>query len=143
MKDKITEKNKQITKPGKVKKTKKIKNSKNGNVASQKRFVSAVKVFLTDTEKEAIDKKVGNFNSLSNYIRHHLGLPINTVGRKKRYTESALDLDLDELEEPGKIGGTGNTKSKPKPKSTPKSKSKPDKKSVSGRQPVLWDETAR
>ena len=87
-----------MKKAGRAVKTKKSKKGRTGNVASQKRFVSAVKVFLTDAEKEVIREKVGNFNSLSNYIRHHLGLPINTVGRKKRHIKSALDLDLDELE---------------------------------------------
>jgi hypothetical protein len=135
MKDKITEKMGQKEKAGKVKKTKKIKKSKNTNVASQKRFVSAVKVFLTDAEKEVIREKVGNFNSLSNYIRHHLGLPINTVGRKKSYTESALDLEMNEPEETGKIGGTEKPGSK--------TKSKTEKKTASGRQPELWDETTR
>ena len=67
------------------------------NVASQKRFVSAVKVFLNDAEKKEILAQVGNFKSVSNYIRHHLGLTPNAVGRKRRYTESALDLEMDDF----------------------------------------------
>ena len=111
MKDKNTEKIKEMKKVERAAKTKKTKKDRTGNVSLQKRFVSAVKVFLTDAEKEAIREKVGNFNSLSNYIRHHLGLPINTVGRKKIHTESALDLDLDELEKPEKAKTTGKMKS--------------------------------
>lgn len=113
MKDKNTGKIKEMRKIEKLLKTKK---GKPRNVAPQKRFVSAVKVFLTDAEKEVIREKMGNFNSLSNYIRHHLGLPINTVGRKKRYTESALDLDLDELEKPEKEKTMEKTKSVKKAK---------------------------
>ncbi len=95
----------------KSKKAKRTENSKTpktskrnstGNVASQKRFVSAIKVFLTDAEKEKILAKVGNFKSISNYIRHHLGLTPNAVGRKRCYTKSALDLDMNEFEKIGK-----------------------------------------
>lgn len=103
-----------IEKAEKAKKTKKAKRTENsktsktskrnsrGNVGSQKRFVSAIKVFLTDAEKEEILAKVGNFKSISNYIRHHLGLTPNAVGRKRRYTKSALDLDMNEFEKIGK-----------------------------------------
>ncbi len=63
-------------------------------VISQKRFVEAVKVFMTPEEKLDLQTKVGDFKSLSNYIRHHLGLGLNESGRKKKFTESALDLDF-------------------------------------------------
>ena len=115
MKDKNMEKIKQSKKTGRAAKTKKSEKRKSGNVASQKRFVSPVRVFLTDEEKEAIREKVGNFKSLSNYIRHHLGLPINTVGRKKRHIKSALDLDLDEPEKPGEAAVVRKVEKKPKP----------------------------
>lgn len=92
-----TKKSENSKKVPRVRKTTKSKKGRTGNVASQKRFVSAVKVFLNDAEKEEVLAQVGNFKSISNYIRHHLGLPPNEVGRKRRYTESALDLETDDF----------------------------------------------
>ena len=63
-------------------------------VISQKRFVEAVKVFMTPEEKLDLQTKVGDFKSLSNYIRHHLGMGLNETGRKKIHTKPALDLDI-------------------------------------------------
>lgn len=140
------------------KKTKKVKNSKTcksrktnsrKNVVSQKRFVSAVKVFLTDKEKKEILAKMGNFKSVSNYIRHQLGLMPNEVGRKRHFTESPLDLNLNDFAE---IGDTdqGENNQQIREKNTPPAiktdisapeelKTKKDKSSAENRQLGLWD----
>lgn len=67
---------------------------KKKKVISQKRVVETVKVFMTREEKLDLQSKVGDFKSLSNYIRHHLGMGLNETGRKRKFTESALDLDF-------------------------------------------------
>ena len=62
----------------------------------QKRYVSSLRMYVSDEEKEEILSKVGNFSSVSNYLRHHFGLPPNETGRKKIHTAAAFDLGLDE-----------------------------------------------
>ena len=57
------------------------------NAAPQKRYVVAVKVFMTPEEKRQIESRVGDFKSLSNLIRHHLGLNLNSTGRRKNLSE--------------------------------------------------------
>lgn len=123
-----TKKSENSKKVPRARKTKKSKKGRPGNAASQKRFVSAVKVFLNDAEKKEILAKVGNFKSISNYIRHHLGLTPNEVGRKRRYTESALDLEIEDFgrmaksRKPAKTGKTEKAEKAKKPNKPTRSK---------------------
>lgn len=63
---------------------------------SQKRFVVGIKVYVTEEEKVALTEKMEGFDSLSNYIRHHLGLTPNSGGRRRNSFQSALG-DIEEL----------------------------------------------
>ena len=72
------------------------------NVGPQ-RFVSALKVFVNDAEKELLQSRAQGFNSVSNYIRHHLGLSLNETGRKRKIVVAAFSVaewDLGEEMEP-------------------------------------------
>ena len=75
----------------------KKRKSKKKKAVSKKRFVKTVKVFLTEEELDPIIEKCYDFGGISNYIRHHLGLTMNTRGRKKKHTGAAFDLDSLEL----------------------------------------------
>lgn len=68
------------------------------NVVPQKRKVIAVKVFMTPEEKNELEKRVGEFNSISNFIRHRLGLSANNIGRPKTKNQLTKLFDLDETE---------------------------------------------
>ena len=78
-----------------------IKQSKKAlskNVVPQKRKVIAVKVFVTPEEKNELENSIGEFNSLSNFIRHRLGLPANNTGRPKTKNQKTKLFDFDETE---------------------------------------------
>lgn len=68
------------------------------NIAPQKRNVVAVKVFMTPEEKQIIENRVGDFKSISNLIRYHLGLSSNVIGRRKKLSEDCFKLDDAEIE---------------------------------------------
>ena len=55
---------------------------------SQQRLVIATKVFVTATEKELLLAQAADFNSISNYIRHRLGLNLNETGRRRKIAGS-------------------------------------------------------
>lgn len=62
-------------------------------VYSQKRNVVPLKLFVSPAEKIDLEDKAAKTGcSLSNFIRTGLGLAPNETGRKKRHTESAIDL---------------------------------------------------
>lgn len=68
------------------------------NSVPQKRNVVAVKVFMTPEEKQIVENRVGDFKSISNLIRYHLGLPSNVIGRRKKPSENFFIFDDDEIE---------------------------------------------
>lgn len=59
-----------------------------------KRFVTTVKVFMTEEERDSILEKAYEYGGISNYIRHHLGLGLNMPGRKKKNPPPAIELDF-------------------------------------------------
>ena len=142
-----TKKSENSKKVPRARKTKKSEKGRTRNVASQKRFVSAVKVFLNDAEKKEILAQVGNFKSVSNYIRHHLGLTPNGVGRKRRYTESALDLEMDDFGRMPKTGKSVKTEKTGKTVKAEKAKkvNEPTRSriNIEDGQPGLWNDLTR
>lgn len=89
-----------------IKKRKRIQKSQIKSkikTASSKRYVVAIKVFVTPEEKQQLELKAQkeNFKSLSNLIRYHLGLNLNESGRRKRISKDFFnnidDAEIDRL----------------------------------------------
>lgn len=66
---------------------------------SQKRNVVTLKIFVTPEEKIQIEKQVGEFKSVSNLLRHYLGLKPNVKGRRKQVPRDLLNLNDEEFDE--------------------------------------------
>jgi hypothetical protein len=78
---------------------KRVKNKRKKNAGSQKRFVVAMKFFVSSEEKEKVLSESVKFGSISNYVRHHLGFVAQTVGRKKKNITPAFEIiESDETE---------------------------------------------
>ncbi len=85
-----------------LKKLKKIKSKQTKKVkiaVSQKRYVLPMKFYVTPEERDFVLSESERFGSISNFVRHQIGLRIQTVGRKKRYVEAAFEVfDTEERE---------------------------------------------
>ena len=77
-----------------IKKTVKKKSKKQNKTVSKKRYMKPRKCYLADEEVEMLLSKMSGPVSLSNCLRHHLGLVMNTPGRKKKNPPAAIDLDF-------------------------------------------------
>jgi hypothetical protein len=78
---------------------KRVKNRRKKNAGSQKRFVVAMKFFVSPEEKEKVLSEAVKFGSISNYVRHHLGFVAQSVGRKKKNIMPAFEIiETDETE---------------------------------------------
>lgn len=62
-------------------------------VWSQKRVVIPLKVFVTPEEKDVVLQNIGDFRTVSNYIRHHIGLVPNLIGPKKKAPVAAFEIE--------------------------------------------------
>lgn len=84
-----------------IKKQRRIRKTKQKPAVSSKRYVVAVKVFVTPEEKNQLEmrSKKGDFTSVSNLIRHHLGLSLNETGRRKQIPKDFFNkVSVDEIE---------------------------------------------
>jgi hypothetical protein len=78
---------------------KRVKSRRKKNAGSQKRFVVAMKFFVSLEEKEKVLSESAKFGSISNYVRHHLGFVAQSVGRKKKHITPVFELiETDETE---------------------------------------------
>jgi hypothetical protein len=78
---------------------KRVKSKRKKNAGSQKRFVVAMKFFVSPEEKEKVLSESVKFGSISNYVRHHLGFVAQSVGRKKKNITPAFEIsETDEAE---------------------------------------------
>ena len=89
---KVSDKN-QKSKARKDSRGNKMKKKNKSKKKEQKRYVTEICVYVTHEEKAWLKEKAKEYNSISNFIRHNLGLTQNSVGRKRKHTISAIDLD--------------------------------------------------
>jgi hypothetical protein len=78
---------------------KRVKSKRKKNAGLQKRFVVAMKFFVSPEEKEKVLSEALKFGSISNYVRHNLGFVAHSVGRKKKNITPAFEIiETDETE---------------------------------------------